>query len=183
MRLRTKRTSRRQQNLAPIRQLFTAKHVCTSQWQKRVNLKLLHAINEYSLNASYCWWRKSIICNMFLVWYVHHLIVRTRGTTRKSNTRGNQRNRTTKRSSKALSSLAWTTDQRSSRAIGNCWIHSGPPLDNPMRHLHQSAGHTRPSFLTVSPISTVTAASLLCHVISSTGSRGTTRRPHALRNA
>ena len=36
----------------------------------RGNLKLLHAINEYSVEASYACYRMSIICQCFLAWCV-----------------------------------------------------------------------------------------------------------------
>jgi hypothetical protein len=38
----------------------------------RCNPKLLQAISDYSLHASYCWWRLSIITNLFSNWCVHH---------------------------------------------------------------------------------------------------------------
>jgi hypothetical protein len=36
----------------------------------RCNPKLLQAIYDYSLHASYCWWRLSVITNPFFNWCV-----------------------------------------------------------------------------------------------------------------
>jgi hypothetical protein len=34
--------------------------------------KLLQTISDYSLHASYCWWRLSIITNLSFNWCVHY---------------------------------------------------------------------------------------------------------------
>jgi hypothetical protein len=38
----------------------------------RCNPKLLQAISDYSLHASYFWWHLPIITNLFFNWCVHH---------------------------------------------------------------------------------------------------------------
>ena len=123
--VRMHQSSRRQQNFATTRKLLALSHLCNPKRQTRVNFRLLHAINKYSLHTpptaggarrSYAICSSSGVCTTpsFL-----HSMVHTSRTAKKRNTPGNQENRTTKRSSEASSSLACTADQLSSGAIGN----------------------------------------------------------------
>jgi hypothetical protein len=42
---------------------------------RRVNRDLLTAINDYSLTASYVWWRMGITRELFFTWCFEHSIV------------------------------------------------------------------------------------------------------------